>query len=297
MRFENLKNLFAVIGAFFAVMTVFFIVIGLGIGAGSGWRSPDVAVVGIEGIISDASDFRAQLKDIEDIDSIKAVIIRINSPGGAVGPTQEIYSEIKRLKKTRKVVASMGAVAASGGYYSAVATDKILANPGTITGSIGVLVEFINATELMNKVGVKGYVVKSGRYKDTGSPFRSMEEDERGLIQSVIDDVNSQFINAVAEGRNIKAEKVKEIADGRIFSGAQAKALGLVDELGDLTDAINKGAEMAGIKERPSVIYTEKRSFSLAGLVNGRLGAGLEDYVAGLISGMRIMYLTPNIHG
>ena len=164
-----------------------------------------------------------RLKVLEERDDVKAIVVRIDSPGGAVGPSQEIHGEIKRLREKKKVVASMGTIAASGGYYTAVAADKIVANPGTITGSIGVIVEFFNAEELLQKIGLKGYVVKSGKFKDVGSPLRKMEDEERKLLQAVIDDVNDQFIEAVAEGRNLKPEDVRAIADGRIFTGPRQR--------------------------------------------------------------------------
>jgi protease-4 len=286
MRGSVVKNVLAAFGVFFiAIMALTFVISlmsGGGIAAGD-----KVAVVEIEGLITDPSAVSMRIKDIEERDDVKAVVLRINSPGGAVGPSQEIHGEIMRLKKTKTVVASMGAVAASGGYYAAAAAHRIVANPGTITGSIGVIVEFVNAEGLMDKVGLKGYVVKSGKFKDTGSPFRAMDEEEAGVLKSVVDDVNAQFIKAVAEGRNMKVEDVAEIADGRIFTGAQAREKGLVDELGGLTDAINLGAELAGIKGKPYVIYPEK------GFVPWKdvLGGALSENLSGLLNGFRVMYL------
>jgi protease-4 len=165
------------------------------------------------------------------------------------------------------VLVSMGSVAASGGYYIACAADKILANPGTITGSIGVIVESLNVEELLRKLGLKSAVVKSGKHKDLGSPMRPMTEEERNLLQGVLDSVHGQFIRAVAEGRNLPEEEVRELADGRIFSGEQAKALGLVDELGNLEDTIALAAQMTGIKGEPEVLYPEKKRFSLIDLL------------------------------
>ncbi len=296
MKPEILKNIFAAAGVFFAAIIALSVLLALVFGRKDAWR-PDVAVLSLEGIITDAEAIREQIKEIEEIDSIKAVVVRINTPGGAVAPSQEIHGEIKRLRKTKKVVASMGAIAASGGYYAAVAADRIVANPGTITGSIGVIVEFINAEELLGKLGLKGYVIKSGRFKDSGSPIRKMEDEERRLLQSVVDDINAQFISAVAEGRSLKVEAVKGIADGRIFSGAQAKEKGLVDDLGDLTDAINIGAGMAGIKDKPEVIYTGKTEFEFLELFKNSVARGLNGYFAELFTGMRVMYLTPNFQG
>ncbi len=297
MKFDMLKNIFAAVGVFFAAIMALSILLMLVFGGRGAIAEPDVAVVSLEGIITDAEDLREQLKEIEDTESIKAVVLRINTPGGAVGPSQEIHSEIKRLKKTKKVVASMGAIAASGGYYAAVAADRIVANPGTITGSIGVIVEFINAEELLGKLGLKGYVIKSGRFKDSGSPMRKMEDEEKKLLQAVVDDINAQFITAVATGRSLKIEEVREIADGRIFSGAQARERGLVDDLGDLTDAIDIGAKLAGIKEEPEVMYTGKGEFEFFELFREGVSQRVNGFFAELFTGMRIMYLTPNFRG
>ncbi|HZW37637.1 MAG TPA: signal peptide peptidase SppA, partial [Candidatus Deferrimicrobiaceae bacterium] len=197
-----------------------------------------VAVLPVTGMIADSEATIEQLKKFAKDDSIKAIVIRINSPGGGVGPSQEIYEEVKKLKGKKIVLASMGALAASGGYYIACGTQKIYANPGTITGSIGVIMNFMNVKELIEKIGLKGMVVKSGAFKDIGSPVREMKPEERELLQGVIDNVHSQFIAAVAEGRKMDRESVARIADGRIFSGEQAKALGLVDALGNLEDAV-----------------------------------------------------------
>jgi len=290
MRGETLKNLLAAIGAVFVALIVLSLLIAYFSGKSSIVGSDKVAVVNLEGVIADPSDFIAELRDYGDRDDIKAVVVRINSPGGGVGPSQEIYSTIKKLRKKKTVVASMGAIAASGGFYAAMAADKVVANPGTITGSIGVIVEFMNAEELLSKIGVQGFVVKSGKFKDTGSPLRKMTPEERALIQDVIDDVSGQFISAVAEGRGLKEEDVSKIADGRIFSGAQALKHGLVDSLGDLADAIDLSASLAGIKGTPQVIYPEKKVFGLWDAVFGESVKNL----AGAFSGFRIMYMTSN---
>lgn len=291
MRGEILKNLLAAIGAVFLIIIALSFALAYAFGSGLG-RGDKVAVVKLEGVITDSAEIDKQFQDLEERDDVKGVVIRINSPGGAVGPSQEIYSGIKRLRKKKKVVASMGAIAASGGYYASVAAEKIVANPGTITGSIGVIVEFIDAEDLLAKIGLKGYVVKSGKYKDTGSPFRKMETEEKELLQGVISDVNGQFIKAVAEGRNMKVEDVAAVADGRIFSGSQAKGKGLVDSLGDLTDAIDLCAQMAGIKGKPTVIYTERKAFSLWKTVMGDALSKNLDFTE-LFSGLRIMYMVP----
>ena len=218
-----------------------------------------IAVVDIKGVITSSRGIVEQIERLKENNDVKAIILRINSPGGGVGPSQEIYREVLRAKEKKKIIASMESVAASGGYYVACASDVIVANPGTITGSIGVVMEFSNVEDLLKKIGLRSYVIKSGKHKDIGSPVREMTPEEKAILQGVIDSVHSQFIRAVAEGRNMEEGKVKQIADGRIFSGEQAKELGLVDRLGGLQDAIEIAAEMVGIKGKPAVIYPKKK--------------------------------------
>ncbi|NWF92007.1 MAG: signal peptide peptidase SppA [Syntrophaceae bacterium] len=218
-----------------------------------------IAVVEIKGVITQSSAVLEEISQYQEDESVKAIVLRIDSPGGGVGPAQEIYREILKVKEKKKVVTSMGSVAASGGYYIASASDLIFANPGTITGSIGVLMEFTNIEELLKKIGVKGIVVKSGQHKDIGSPFREMTPEEKRVIQGVIDNVHQQFVRAVVEGRRMDHGKVMEIADGRILTGEQAKQLGLVDQLGNLQDAIDTTAKLVGIEGRPNIIYPRKR--------------------------------------
>ena len=217
-----------------------------------------VALVRIEGVLLTSDHIVDELRDYAEDSSIKAIVLRIDSPGGGVVPSQEIYNAVKYARKEgKKVIVSMGSVAASGGYYVAAAADKIVANPGTLTGSIGVKMEFANLEKLLEKIGVQGMVVKSGEYKDIGSPYRTMTEPEKKLLQGVIDDVHSQFILAVAEGRHLQEADVRAIADGRIFTGQQALTLKLVDQMGDLNDSIQLAGSLAGIKGKPNV--TEKR--------------------------------------
>ena len=222
-----------------------------------------VVVIKIEGVITDSGPVIEKLDKIKNNAGIKAVVLRIDSPGGSVAPSQEIYEELIKLREKKTIVASFGSVAASGGYYIASAAHKIVANPGSITGSIGVIIEFANIEELIGKIGLKSVVIKSGKYKDILSPTRELESAELGLIQGVIDSIHSQFIDAVALGREIEREKIAAIADGRIFSGEQAKEQGLVDELGNLQDAIKRAAEIAGIEGEPKVIYPAKEKPSI----------------------------------
>jgi len=227
------------------------------------WGEEKIAIVEIRGVILDPQPVVEKLVKFRKNEQVKAVVLRIDSPGGGVGPAQEIYGEIKKVRREKKVLVSMGSVAASGGYYIACAADRIVANPGSITGSIGVIMESLNVEELMQKLGVQAMVVKSGRHKDIGSPARKMTEEEKKLLQDVLDNVHEQFIQAVAEGRKLPVEQVRKLADGRIFSGDQAKGLGLVDDLGNLEDTLAVAKNLAGIKGEPEVIYPEKKRLSL----------------------------------
>jgi len=213
-----------------------------------------LALIRIEGPIIDAKDAVDEIKEYTRDKSIKAIVLRVDSPGGAVAPSQEIYEEVKKAVAKKKVVVSMGSVAASGGYYISAPATKIIANPGTLTGSIGVIMEIPNIEKLMDKIGIRTEVIKSGRHKDIASAFRSMGKEEREILQGVMDNVHEQFIRAVAEGRKMKVEELRKIADGRIFTGEQAKTYGLVDELGTLEDAIKIAADLAGMKEEPEVV-------------------------------------------
>ena len=230
-----------------------------------------VALIRIEGVILDAQATISELKQYSENPLVKAIVLRIDSPGGGVVPSQEIHDAVKRVKNksNKAVIASMGTVAASGGYYIAAATDRIIANPGTLTGSIGVIMEMANFEGLMKKVGVEGVVIKSGRFKDVGSPLRKMSDEERKLLQSVMDDVHHQFIQAVADGRSLEVSDVEPLADGRIYTGRQAKEARLVDELGDLDDAIHIAADIAGMEGEPKVVEPRKR-FSFRDIIESR---------------------------
>lgn len=223
----------------------------------------NVGIIEIEGVIADPKPVLTHLREFRNNDRIKAIVLRIDSPGGGVGPSQEIYEEVKRTKRVKQVVASLGAIAASGGYYVAAAADHIMANPGTITGSISVIMEFANFEVLFQKIGVAAYVLKSGEYKDVGSPFRAMTEKEKELLQGFLRNVHNQFVTAVAEGRNMSKETVEAIADGRILSGEQAHKLGFLDSLGNFEDAIRLAGQLGGIEGEPSVIYAKKKKFTL----------------------------------
>lgn len=231
-----------------------------------------VAVVSIEGPIIDSREAVDELKDYVKDSSIKAIVLRVDSPGGGVAASQEIYTEVKRAASQKQVVASMGSLAASGGYYVSAPATRIVANPGTITGSIGVIMEIPNFEGLMDKVGVRTEVIKSGKHKDMASVFRTMTEEDRRLLQGLIEDVYEQFVEDVAESRDIPVEEVRKMADGRIYSGRQALALGLVDELGGMEQAVKLAAELAGIKGEPEVVTREKE-FSILDLLKGKFSA------------------------
>jgi protease-4 len=216
-----------------------------------------IGVVEISGAIIDSRTIIEQLKKFREHDVIKAIVIRINSPGGAVAPSQEIYKEIIRTREFKRVIVSMGTMAASGGYYIAAGADGIVANPGTITGSIGAIMGYTNFEELLNRLGLLPVVIKSGPYKDVGSPARTMTEEERGLLQEVVSKIHQQFIHAIAEGRKLEASQVELIADGRIFSGEQAKELGLVDRMGNFEDALQWAGELGRIKGEVIPIYAK----------------------------------------
>lgn len=231
-----------------------------------------VAIVELEGLIVDVDDLVRDLKTHRDNPAVRAVVVRINSPGGVVAPTQELHGAIKRLRAAGKpVVASLGAVAASGGYYVAVAADQIYANPGTLTGSIGVIMQMANVNALLKKVGVDYVVVKAGEFKDIGNFARPMSLEERRVLQALLDDVHGQFISAVAAGRKLDRAQVMRFADGRIFSGAQAKELHMIDALGGLEDALDGAATLAGLPKPPKVVGP-RRKFSLVDLVRNQLG-------------------------
>lgn len=215
----------------------------------------NIAIIEIKGIIFESEPFTERLDELLEEKDIKAIVVRIDSPGGVVAPCQEIYDAIIEARKKKHIIASIGTVGASGGYYVAVAGEKILALPGTVTGSIGVLMSFTNLEKLYNWAKVDPLTLKSGPYKDIGSTTRPMTEEEKNILQTTISDIYQQFRKAVKDNRKIDDNVLDKVADGRIFSGNQALAFGLVDELGGLQVAIKKAAELAKIKGKPKVLY------------------------------------------
>jgi protease-4 len=235
------------------------------------FSSNQIAALEVEGVITDSKQFVDQLKDYGNRSGVKAVVVRINSPGGGVAASQEMYEAIKkfRAESGKKVVVSMATVAASGGYYIACAADKIYANPGTITGSIGVIAEWYNYGDLLRWAKMQSVVIKSGTFKDAGSPTRPLTEEERAYFQSLIGNMYDQFVSTVASGRKMQEAQVRKLADGRVYTGQEAEADGLVDELGTYQDAIAAAAKMAGIEGTPKIVSPAKKTFSILDLILG----------------------------
>jgi len=249
---------------------VVFYIFFYGIGAYSGTGkaksfslNDKIGVVNVSGIISDSREINEQLEAFGSNDSIVAVVLRIDSPGGGVAASQEIYDAVIELKKQKKVVASMGSVAASGGLLIACSADKIVANPGTITGSISAIMQFANVEELLKKIGLKASAVKSGKYKDIGSPLREMTPEERTIIQDLVDDIYNQFVDVIVRDRKIPREQIINIADGRVFSGRRAKEYGLVDYLGDMRFAAKLASQLAGKDGKYDLVYPPKKHASV----------------------------------
>ena len=264
-----------------------------------GWVSIHGAIMSSEGgrpWEKGVEQWSRRLRTMADTKGVKAIVLDINSPGGSVGAVQELHSQILRVRKEKKIpiVALFGDVAASGGYYIAAACDKIVAHPGTLTGSIGVIFSVSNMEGLFGKIGYKMEPIKSGKHKDIGSPARAMTAEERQLLQALIDDAYGQFVKAVAEGRKMTEEQVRPLADGRIYSGNQALNSKLVDQLGDSTDAIELAGELAGIKGRPKVRRDSEKIVDIFELLEARLhlslGSSLAQAIAPHASAPRLEY-------
>ncbi len=217
-----------------------------------------IGVVEVRGFIADARPAVEALRAFRKDEDVKAVVVRVESPGGGIAPSQEIHDEVKRTAAVKPVIVSMGALAASGGYYLSVPATGIVALPGTATGSIGVILQFQEVHLLFNKLGLRTQVVKSGPLKDAGSPFREMTAEDRAVFQSLIDDLFQQFVDAVAGGRGMDRQAVLALADGRVYSGRQALDLGLVDRLGGFWDAVEWARQLAGLPEEPKLEYRRR---------------------------------------
>jgi len=261
-------------GAFlFLVLCLFAVVVYFASEGSPGFSlsANQIASLEVEGVITDSQEFVDALKEYGNRPTVKAVIVRINSPGGGVAASQEMHEAIKKFRSEskKKVIVSMGSVAASGGYYIACGADRIYANPGTITGSIGVIAEWYNYGDLLRWAKMQNIVIKSGTFKDAGSGTRPLTEEEKVYFQSLIKNLYDQFVTAVAKGRNLKDDDVRKLADGRVYTGQEAKEDGLVDELGTMQDAISATAKMAGIVGEPKIVRPAKKSFSILDLLLG----------------------------
>ena len=249
-----------------------------------------IGLVEVRGMILDSKDTIRQLRYFLKKEEIKAVVLRVDSPGGVVAPSQEIYDEVRKFAAKKKIIVSMGSLAASGGYYISAPATLIYANPGTITASIGVILKLSNIEALMDKIGIKSYTLKTGRFKDSGSPLRELSKEDRAMLQAVIDNTHEQFVRAVAAGRKLPVEEVRKIADGRILSGEQAMGMKLVDRLGTLQDAIEEAGRLVGIKGEPEVISPPKKKIDYWDV----LVDGMEEKFSGTLrsaaGGMRLMY-------
>ena len=249
-------------GGMFLFFVLAVIILSRQASSGSGMYSRDrIGLVEISDVIYSARPCLEQLKALQDDDEIRGILVRINSPGGVVAASQEIFEELKKLRDAGMVIiVSMGNMATSGGYYIACAADTIMASPGTVTGSIGVIAEMMNTQELFQKIGVSSNVIKSGKFKDTGHPMRKMTSEERILMQGLVDDMYDQFLEDVSRERRLPKDEVRKIADGRILSGRQALEAGLIDTLGTFNDAVRLTAQMTGISGTPALINKRRRN-------------------------------------
>ncbi len=236
---------------------------------GAIFSKDEVAVLEIKGVIAEADEVLEKIRTISEKSGVKAVIVRIDSPGGGVAASQEIYEELKKLDKTKPVIASLSSLAASGGYYVAIGARKIVANPGSLTGSIGVIMQLADLQKLYDFIKITPITIKSGKFKDIGSTSRNMTAEERQILQKLSDDIHVQFKKHVAEARKIPISEVEKLADGRIFTGLGAKDVHLVDEIGNFEDAIDLAAKEAGIKGKPKLYYPEAKKDGLLKMLMG----------------------------
>jgi protease-4 len=252
-----------------------------------------IALLEIKGVISDSNYYVKKLEDLLRDDDVKAIVLRLDSPGGVVAPCQEIYNEVKMVKERKPVVVSMGSVAASGGLYISLPATKIVANPGTITGSIGVVLQTFNFKKIADRIGLKVITIKSGKHKDLLNPFKEVDPSDIGILQSMIDDTYDQFVKAVSESRGIPEEEVRKIGDGRVFTGRMAKKFGLVDEIGDLNKAINIAKEIS--KSPKASLYRVKREKSFVEKLFGEKTEAIFNSLSSILEGnvekVNLMYI------
>lgn len=273
-----MRGFFLAIVLIFLFIFIFLAGIGSGLllsGEGSFSSGDKVAVLRVEDVILDSQIYLESIESITKDDDIKALVVRIDSPGGAVGPSQEIFSELKALGNELPIVASIGGVGASGGYYIACAAEKIYANPGAITGSIGVIAQFASYEKLLDWAKIDVEVIKSGKYKDVGSAFREMNKEDKQYIQQLIDNVYDQFKAAVASSRDLDPKQIDRVADGKIYTGEQALNLKLIDELGTINDAVIAAGELGGIEGKPEVVNFPKKRSKLFDLLNSKIDTNI----------------------
>jgi len=251
---------------------------------------PKVGLIRIEGTITDYLDTVSIISEATKDESIKAVVIDVDSPGGAVGASQEIYRAIEKLREKKPVIVSMGNVAASGGYYISTPANVIYANPGTITGSIGVIIQHVDVSEILNKFGVKVNTIKSGANKDILYPTKPLLPEQKALLEKTVMDVYEQFLDAIVRYRPIKKDVLKSYADGRVFSGNEAKALGLVDKIGNIQDAISEAKKLGKLKEDAPVIELKPKKPLLDELMNSKFG--MEKVKSGIYYMMSFWYVS-----
>lgn len=264
-------------------------------GIGFGER---IAVIPVDGIIGDDREILEQIRRFRDDGSVKGFVIAINSPGGEVGPSQSIYRELKRLRDgdDRPVIAAINSIGASGGYYIALGADSIYANPGAITGSIGVIMEVPNVDGLMQKVGVQMQVVKSAEHKDIASPFREMSPSDRDVLGAMVMDVYSQFVEVVSAERRKSRAELGPVIDGRVLSGRQALQSGLVDRLGNFTDAVAAAGRMAGLGDEPKLLYPPEDEITLMDAILGRVESSVASRLRRpleQVASPRVKFVTP----
>jgi protease IV len=250
---------------FLGVLTLIFAASKMMTTTSTAFHEPkgNIGIIEVTGPILSSKRIIENIKTFREDDTIQAMIIRVDSPGGGIGPSQEIFRELMKTRKVKKVVASMGSVAASGGYYIAAGAEKIMANPGTITGSIGVIMEYVNLMEMAKKIGIAPVVIKSGEFKDMGSPLRALGDNEKKLLQQLVDELHLQFVSDAARARNMLEQDMATLADGRIYTGQSALGLKLIDRLGNLDDAVQWAGELAKIDGRPVPVYPKETPISM----------------------------------
>ena len=280
---NRLARFLIIVGIFLIFLTI--ILLTAGVFNPENPPGDKLALIEINGTIFSSRGIIEEIQKYKDDNSVKAIVLRIDSPGGIVAPTQEIYEELNKVDK--KIIASMGSSAASGGYYIACTADHIFANPGTLTGSIGVRMNFPRIVELSKKIGIDSETVKSGQYKDSGSAYRYFTPEERKLFQDMIDDVYGQFVDAVYNGRKhtkLTKEQIVKIADGRVMSGRQAFQYKLVDELGNLEDAVQYAAKISGIEGKPKIARKKPRTTLFERLMGESFGDKINNIIKDQVS-------------